>query len=71
MRSSNTAEIKIKVKCNQTGKVFISPLYRLEDESCNPILKDDLTQGASVYWTDANEGYPVTVLKIIGTGMYV
>ena len=63
--------IQLKVKCNQTGKAFISPLHRLEDGDCNPILEHQLQQGASVYWTDDNEGYPVTSVKLVEAGVYM
>ena len=62
-----TANIKVKVQCNQTGKVFVSPVVRLLDDDCNQIPVHQLHEGDSVYWEDDDsDAYPVTVIKIIG-----
>ena len=59
--------VKVRVKCNQTGKVFVSPLSRLEDEQGTPILLKDLEEGAGVYWADDEKerGYPVKVVRVL------
>ena len=64
------ANVKVKVKCNQTGKTFMSSVHHLEDQDCNPITTPE--EGASVFWTDGTSGYPVTILKIVTTsGIYI
>ena len=62
-----SANIKIKVKCNQTGKVFITNINKLLDEECDPIDVEEVEEGSTVYWEDEDmDAYPVTVLKVIG-----
>lgn len=59
--------MKVKVKRNQTGKIFGTTLSRLVDEDCNPLSADELEEGNNVYWEDENmDAYPVTIVKVIG-----
>ena len=64
--------VKVRVKCNQTGKVFVCPLSRLEDQQGSPILLNDLDEGASVYWSDddGERGFPVKVLRVLGSSKH-
>ena len=58
---------KVKVWCDQTGKVFITSLPKVLDEDCNPLSEDELEIGGTIFWEDEDlDTYPMTVLKVIG-----
>ena len=66
-----TATVKVKVKCNQTGKVFITCMDKLLDEDCNPVCIEELEEGGNVYREDEDtDAYSVTVLKINGESIH-
>ena len=50
--SLQIVNIKVKVKRNQTGKVFVTSLMRLVDDDYNAISPEELEDGGSVYWED-------------------
>ena len=59
--------VKVKVKCNQTGKIFGATSSRLVNEDCNPLSADKLEEGNNVYWEDEDmDAYPATIVKLIG-----
>lgn len=63
-------DVKVRVRCNQTGKYFVASLSHLEDAGCRPVLKDQLKERLSVFWVDTETGksYPVTVMKVLAPG---
>ena len=57
---------KVKVKCNQTGKVLVVKVAELTDENDEPVCFEELEEGFSVFWTVNELSYPVTVLRLLG-----
>ena len=57
---------KVKVKCNQTGKVLVVKVAELTDENDEPICFEELEEGFNVFWTVNELSYPVTVLRLLG-----
>ncbi len=61
---------KIKVKCNQTGKVFNVVLSSLSKESGEQLTRNDLNLGTDVLYESSNgKAYDVTIFGL-GQGMY-
>ena len=56
---------KIRVKCNQTGKLFNVKVTALCKEDGDPVQRDNLVVGAQLIMTLNKKSYPVTLQKII------
>ena len=58
--------MRVRVRCNQTGKVFVTPISSLEGKDCSPVTQKEVL---SVFWVDRDgNSYPVTVAKILAPG---
>lgn len=66
----STVNVKVRVRCNQTGKVFVTSISSLEDKDCNPVTQRQVQEGLSFIWVDGGNGsgYPVTIMKILVPG---
>ena len=61
--------MRVRVRCNQTGKFFVTSLSSLEGKDCSPIVQKEVQVGLSVFWVDRDgNSYPVTVTKILAPG---
>ena len=56
----------MKVKCNQTGHVYVTGLDHLVDDQIHPVQKEDLFAGSQVLWEVDESAYPVTVVEVLG-----
>ena len=56
---------KIRVKCNQTGKLFSVKVTTLCREDGDPLEKEDLVEGAQLVMTLNKKPYSVTFQEII------
>lgn len=62
----SSAVQRVKVRCNQTGKVSISSVEQLADEAGDPVCSEEMEEGVNVLWIDdTEEAYPVTFLRIL------